>query len=367
MADAFTPLLNLTLPEVGASRDSWGTKVNANFQTLDSYVGYGMPIGMLADFAGTTPPKGWLICDGRLVSRVTYAALFAIIGTLFGTGDGSTTFALPSLNGRSTIGPGSVTDAANITTAFTFAQIAGYVSNVITQANIPAYTLTSNTIAAHNHGGATAPGANHTHATDAQGAHAHGGGTSAPGDHSHTGYTDAQGNHSHNVAGWNFASGAAGSFQVPYPPSGVGYNGQYTDTQGNHQHNIQTYAAGNHTHTISTDTQGTHAHNITYSGNLQLGINADGAHAHSIASGGSGTALMVLGPILVVTKMIFAGPQGFTSAVAETAPLTIDATAEDYTDVDALRAEVAQLRETMAAFLPLMQRRVMSSPLRGSG
>lgn len=45
-------------------------------------------------------PTGWLFCDGRAISRTTYAALFSAIGTKFGVGDGSTTFNIPDLRGR---------------------------------------------------------------------------------------------------------------------------------------------------------------------------------------------------------------------------------------------------------------------------
>lgn len=56
--------------------------------------------GIIAAFAGTTPPTGWLKCDGSAVSRTTYAALFAVIGTTYGAGNSSTTFNLPNLIGR---------------------------------------------------------------------------------------------------------------------------------------------------------------------------------------------------------------------------------------------------------------------------
>lgn len=49
-------------------------------------------------------PTGWLKCDGAAVSRSTYARLFAVIGTAFGTGDGSTTFNVPDLRGRTIYG-----------------------------------------------------------------------------------------------------------------------------------------------------------------------------------------------------------------------------------------------------------------------
>jgi microcystin-dependent protein len=55
-------------------------------------------------FAGTTAPQGWMLCDGSAVSRTTYAALFAVIGTTYGEGDGETTFNIPNLAGRVVIG-----------------------------------------------------------------------------------------------------------------------------------------------------------------------------------------------------------------------------------------------------------------------
>jgi microcystin-dependent protein len=48
----------------------------------------------------SSAPSGWLICNGALVSRATYTALFAAIGTIFGAGDGVATFALPDLRGE---------------------------------------------------------------------------------------------------------------------------------------------------------------------------------------------------------------------------------------------------------------------------
>ena len=57
-------------------------------------------IGEVAFFARTTPPSGWLKANGAAISRTTYAALFAAIGTTFGDGDGRTTFNLPDLRGE---------------------------------------------------------------------------------------------------------------------------------------------------------------------------------------------------------------------------------------------------------------------------
>ncbi len=60
----------------------------------------GVPTGMVMAFANSTAPVGWLECAGAAVSRTTYAALFSAIGTVYGAGDGSTTFNVPDLRGQ---------------------------------------------------------------------------------------------------------------------------------------------------------------------------------------------------------------------------------------------------------------------------
>lgn len=59
-----------------------------------------IPPGTIIHYAGRTVPSGWLICNGANVSRTDYAALFAAIGTIYGAGNGSTTFGLPNMGGR---------------------------------------------------------------------------------------------------------------------------------------------------------------------------------------------------------------------------------------------------------------------------
>lgn len=58
-----------------------------------------MPVGTITGYAGTTAPSGWLLCDGAAVSRTTYAELFGVVGTTYGSGDGSTTFNVPDSSG----------------------------------------------------------------------------------------------------------------------------------------------------------------------------------------------------------------------------------------------------------------------------
>ena len=63
-----------------------------------------MFVGNIIAFTGQTIPEGYMNCDGSAVSRVEYSELFNTIGTTYGDGDGSTTFNLPNLSGRATIG-----------------------------------------------------------------------------------------------------------------------------------------------------------------------------------------------------------------------------------------------------------------------
>jgi len=73
---------------------------------LATVVGGWMPTGVMLDYGGSSAPTGYLLCDGSAVSRTTYAALFAVIGTTFGAGDGSTTFAVPDFRRRVAVGSG---------------------------------------------------------------------------------------------------------------------------------------------------------------------------------------------------------------------------------------------------------------------
>ena len=67
---------------------------------VEAFIPPSVPSGTIIHYAGRTVPSGWLIANGGAVSRTTYANLFSAIGTTYGTGDGSSTFNLPNLNGR---------------------------------------------------------------------------------------------------------------------------------------------------------------------------------------------------------------------------------------------------------------------------
>src|SRR5687767_9072236 len=90
----------------------------ANREETEDWIAAAMPVGTVLPFAGSSAPTGWLFASGAAVSRTTYSELFGIIGTTYGTGDGSTTFNLPDLRGRVVAGRDDmVSDANRLTSA----------------------------------------------------------------------------------------------------------------------------------------------------------------------------------------------------------------------------------------------------------
>ena len=98
-----------------------------------------VPIGTILDFAAATAPTGYLVCDGSAVSRTTYSKLFAVIGTTWGAGNGSTTFNVPDFRGRTSIGAG--TGTASDATAHALGSKGGTETHKLTgaQSGVPAH------------------------------------------------------------------------------------------------------------------------------------------------------------------------------------------------------------------------------------
>ena len=102
--------VELTQAEYDALSDAEKHNGQIYFITDGNYdfliVNDSVPVGSIQAYGGTAAPSGWLICDGRAISRTSYKELFQAIGISFGEGDGSTTFNIPDLRGRTTIGNG---------------------------------------------------------------------------------------------------------------------------------------------------------------------------------------------------------------------------------------------------------------------
>ena len=71
------------------------------------------PVGVINAFGGAEAPEGWLLCQGQAISRTDYADLFAVIGTAFGSGDGSTTFNVPDMRESVPKGAGLTGNSSN--------------------------------------------------------------------------------------------------------------------------------------------------------------------------------------------------------------------------------------------------------------
>lgn len=119
-----------------------GFQINGN--VVDS-----IPVGMFGYFGGTAAPSKWLFCYGQNVSRTTYAALFALFSTTYGAGDGSTTFGLPDLRGRTIAGK----DNMGGTSANRLTGLSGGVNgdNLGAAGGLETHTLTEAQLASHDH------------------------------------------------------------------------------------------------------------------------------------------------------------------------------------------------------------------------
>jgi microcystin-dependent protein len=120
LSDAADPTATITFVTADDTDDSTLEVSGGKFRVKDGGVTLAklvaavqnalVPAGAVQAFAMNSAPAGWLAADGSNVNRTTYAALFSAIGTTYGAGDGSTTFALPDLRGYFVRGSGTNSD-----------------------------------------------------------------------------------------------------------------------------------------------------------------------------------------------------------------------------------------------------------------
>ena len=216
-----------------------------------------IPADVISQYAGETATSGYLLCDGSDVSRTTYAALFAVIGTTYGSGNGSTTFNLPDLRQRVPVGKYSSGTFATL-------GVKGGAENItLSITNLPSHTHDVNPSSFTS----ASEGA-HTHTVDPPSTS-----TSTDGSHTHT-YVDEHENSRE---------------QVDYPDETWVSDVQTSETKN-------TGAAGNHYHTVNI---------------AEFNSGAGSVHSHTIdvpnttsTSVGSGTSFSNVQPFIVLNYII---------------------------------------------------------------
>jgi microcystin-dependent protein len=166
---------------------------------------YGVPLGGVLPYIGATAPNSnFVLPYGQAISRTTYATLFALVSTTYGSGDGSTTFNVPDLRGRVVAGQddmgGSSADRLTNQTGGLDGDTLGATGGAET------HTLSTAQIAAHTHTGSTGSDGAHTHTVTARELSAYGTGgaigtrldsgsvtSSSNGAHTHTFTSDSTG------------------------------------------------------------------------------------------------------------------------------------------------------------------------------
>jgi microcystin-dependent protein len=237
MADTFTPNFNLTMPEIGASVDTWGNKLNINMSEIDKFL---VPQGGIIMWSGSVAniPNNWQLCDG--------------------------TNGTPDLRGLFVVGAGGT---------YSVGATGGANTVTLTQAQIPAHSHTGSTGGAggHTHSASTGTAGDHSHtgSTASAGGHAHTGSANSAGSHNHSGTANSAGDHRHGL-------GTGTEFTI-YGRTGsaiAGSDGRRFDAQG------WTSITGAHTHSLSINSNGAQTHSLS--------INSNGAHTHTVSVGSAG-------------------------------------------------------------------------------
>ena len=288
-----TDALNITLPTVGGSRNSWGGLTNSALQVVDDFVADVSPIGIIHMWPKATAPTTthtgiWLICDGSAVSQTTYPDLYSVLSPLQTQLDpssnaGSGNFRLPDLRGRFPLG------YVNNTTVNGRSSFGNTSRNAGASGGNETHTLTQNELPSHTHNPTVSSSINSVDPrdgtlgnTDSDNTSAFTGSTQS----STTGVTDSGHTHGFTEEGLTNTSGYGGS-------DGFGQI-------SNEQTISRTTSSGNasisdpgHSHTVSGTLP-----NLTHNHTATVGV--------AIANTGGGLAHNIVNPFFVVNFIILA-------------------------------------------------------------
>ena len=207
---AVDSIANQTVMDAGVSSTALTTvDVVAAYVAAQIASALAFATGMIVAFPSTTIPSGWSECDGGALSRTDNASLFAIVGTTFGAGDGSSTFNKPNLQGKF---------------------IRGY----------------------DNGAGIDASRVFGSDQSDSYKSHTHTASTASAGDHYHTGTTSGAGGHAHT-----FTLGQDETQDGPFAAASTqALSTQATSSVGDHAHAFTTSTTGAHSHTVTVTASG---------------------------------------------------------------------------------------------------------------
>lgn len=333
-----------------------------------------VPVGSIISWLGTsaTVPDGYLECNGQTVSRTTYAYLFDVIGTAYGTGDGSTTFALPNLNEKhlkgtvNTVTVGSTTGSDTYT--LSTAQLPSHAHSIS-----HTHTVTHEHTAVHAHNANTGNTGSHYHTADGNL------GAVSAGNHNHTSGNygaDTGGSHAHQISGYENDTNIQfvrrrGSYNVTnYIATDRAYATYYTNASfgmavdtvasttnhAGHGHTISGNSGntGAHVHDVSGDTAsaGAHAHNATVAtSNSNTGSatpTTSGASSTNTGTSGSGSSINNV-PSSVYARWLIRAT-GTVNNTAEDAAEILSEAREEVVTVELVGATTLPTNQTDAAY-----------------
>lgn len=275
----------------GVDVSAFQTSVNSSISSLQSLVEALVPIGAMTMWtlptaSATLINDRWLVCDGAEINRTTYSSLFSVIGTAFGSGNGTTTFNLPDLRRRAPIGKGDTDTIGNNEGLVAASRQLNHSHSVPAHAHD--LSNHTHTLPAHSHGKGTlniTTSGTHTTTIDISHGHTASSSNNTVGlytqatpagalDHSHTisgsttGCSITQTAHSHGMQPSGVHSHTYNYRASTYAGGSGGFGGTWQNLDSTPP---STSDAGSHTHTID----GANA-NITFN---------DASHNHGGATG----------------------------------------------------------------------------------